>query len=76
DFVEIVEAGIVDQAFEPFLVQAFEAAIASLDQSPVQEGTQIKQVLLHYVAVLTQSIQELQGFVGVFEQEYGKRFEA
>lgn len=60
DFVEIVEAEIVDQTFEPFLVQAFEAAIASFDQSRVQEGTQIKQVLLDYVAVLTQSIQELQ----------------
>ena len=68
DFVEIVEAEIADQTFEPFLVQAFEAAIASLDQSRVQEGTQIKQVLLDYVAVLTQSIQELQAFVGVFEQ--------
>ena len=76
DFVEIVEAEIVDQTFEPFLVQAFEAAIASLDQSRVQEGTQIKQVLLDYVAVLTQSIQELQAFVGVFEQEYRQRFEA
>ncbi len=43
-FVEIVEAEIVDQTFEPFLVQAFEATIASLDQSRVQEGTQIKQV--------------------------------
>lgn len=62
DFVEIVEAEIVDQTFEPFLVQAFEAAIASLDQSRVQEGTQIKQVL--------------QAFVGVFEQEYRQRFEA
>ncbi|EGO6706243.1 YicC family protein [Enterococcus faecalis] len=76
DFVEIVEAEIADQTFEPFLVQAFEAAIASLDQSRVQEGTQIKQVLLDYVAVLTQSIQELQAFVGVFEQEYRQRFEA
>ncbi|HAP4439691.1 TPA: YicC family protein [Enterococcus faecalis] len=76
DFVEIVEAEIVDQTFEPFLVQSFEAAIASLDQSRVQEGTQIKQVLLDYVAVLTQSIQELQAFVGVFEQEYRQRFEA
>lgn len=76
DFVEIVEAEIVDQTFEPFLVQAFEAAIASLDQSRVQEGTQIKQVLLDYVAVLTQSIQELQAFVVVFEQEYRQRFEA
>ena len=76
DFVEIVEAEIVDKKFEPFLVQAFEAAIASLDQSRVQEGTQIKQVLLDYVAVLTQSIQELQAFVGVFEQEYRQRFEA
>ena len=76
DFVEIVEAEIVDQTFEPFLVQAFEAAIVSLDQSRVQEGTQIKQVLLDYVAVLTQSIQELQAFVGVFEQEYRQRFEA
>jgi hypothetical protein len=37
--VQIVEAEIVDQTFEPFLVQAFEAAIASLDQSRVQEGT-------------------------------------
>ena len=68
DFVEIVEAEIVDQTFEPFLVQAFEAAIASLDQSRVQEGTQIKQVLLDYVAVLTQSIQELQAFVGVLNK--------
>ncbi|WP_250856633.1 YicC/YloC family endoribonuclease [Enterococcus faecalis] len=68
DFVEIVEAEIVDQTFE--------AAIVSLDQSRVQEGTQIKQVLLDYVAVLTQSIQELQAFVGVFEQEYRQRFEA
>jgi len=76
DFVEIVEAEIADQTFEPFLVQAFEAAIASLDQSRVQEGTQIKQILLDYVAVLTQSIQELQAFVGVFEQEYRQRFEA
>ncbi|EOB3480969.1 YicC/YloC family endoribonuclease [Enterococcus faecalis] len=76
DFVEIVESEIADQTFEPFLVQAFEAAIASLDQSRVQEGTQIKQVLLDYVAVLTQSIQELQAFVGVFEQEYRQRFEA
>ena len=76
DFVEIVEAEIVDQTFEPFLVQAFEAAITSLDQSRVQEGTQIKQVLLDYVAVLTQSIQELQAFVVVFEQEYRQRFEA
>ncbi|MGC3858550.1 endoribonuclease YicC domain-containing protein, partial [Enterococcus faecalis] len=42
----------------------------------VQEGTQFKQVLLDYEGVLTQSIQELQAFVGVVEQEYRQRFEA
>ncbi|MGH2233650.1 YicC/YloC family endoribonuclease, partial [Enterococcus faecalis] len=52
DFGEIVEAEIVVQTFEPFLVQEFEAAMVSLVQSRGQEGTQIKQVLLDYVAVL------------------------
>lgn len=37
DFVEIVEAEIVDQTFEPFLVQAFEAAIASLTKAVCKE---------------------------------------
>ena len=46
DFVEIVEAEIVDQTFEPFLVQAFEAAIASLDQSRVQKERKLNKSCL------------------------------
>lgn len=76
DYVEIVESQEVDESFGSLILTAVEQALAEIDQSRLQEGQKIQQVLLEYSQEVSDLVENLGQFTEVYEKEFREKFEA
>lgn len=76
DYVEVTEKQEVDETFSNLVLATVEKAIMRINQSRLQEGEKIQQVLTTYSEDFTDLVEELNEFVDVFEKEYREKFEA
>lgn len=75
DYVEIIESQEMDESFEPLLLNVVEQAVAKINQSRLQEGQKIQQVLLDYSQEVTELVKKLTQFTAIYEKEFREKFE-
>ncbi|MFD2307635.1 YicC/YloC family endoribonuclease [Enterococcus termitis] len=76
DYVEVTEKQEADEAFGALVLGIVKQAVEKVDASRLQEGQQIQQVLTVYGEEFTALVEQLSGFVDIYEQEYREKFEA
>lgn len=75
DYVEVIEGHETDEAFGELVIETVMKAVEKINQSRLQEGEKIQQLLLNYSHDFMQLVTELAAFVDVYEKEYQERFE-
>ncbi|MHC5228515.1 YicC/YloC family endoribonuclease [Enterococcus sp. LJL99] len=76
DYVEIVESQEVDESFSSLILETVEQAVAKINQSRLQEGQKIQQVLLEYSQEVSDLVENLGRFTEFYEKEFREKFEA
>lgn len=76
DYVEVTEKQEADEAFGALVLEVVKQAVEKVDASRLQEGQQIQQILTGYGQEFIKLVQELTGFVDVYEKDYREKFEA
>jgi uncharacterized protein (TIGR00255 family) len=76
DYVEVTEKQEADETFGALVLGIVKQAVEKVDASRLQEGQQIQQVLTVYGEEFTALVEQLSGFVDIYEQEYREKFEA
>lgn len=76
DYVEIIEKNDTDESLGVFVVEVVKQAIDRIDQSRLQEGKKIQEVLLAYLQEIHVLVNDLASFTIVYEKEFREKFES
>lgn len=76
DYVEVTEKQEADELFGQMVLDNVEKAVQKIDASRLAEGEKIQQLLRAYSQDFIGLVNELSGFVTVYEQDYHDKFEA
>lgn len=76
DYVEVTEKQDVDESFGQLVLDIVQKAVIKIDASRSAEGEKIQQVLTVYSQDFIGLVNDLSGFVTVYEQDYRDKFEA
>ncbi|WP_086315066.1 hypothetical protein A5821_002573 [Enterococcus sp. 7F3_DIV0205] len=76
DYVEVTEKQEADETFGLLILESVKKAVERIDASRLQEGRKIQQVLTVYSQDFTDLVNELTGFVEIYEKDYQEKFEA
>ncbi|MGM0126229.1 hypothetical protein IGI37_003658 [Enterococcus sp. AZ194] len=75
EYVEIQEETKEDSLLELLVKETLVASLHSIEQSRIQEGQMIQTVLENYRQDFSKLVEELNGFVAVYETDYREKFE-
>ncbi|MGX7245104.1 YicC/YloC family endoribonuclease [Enterococcus quebecensis] len=75
DYVEVTEKQEVDDTFGTLVLETVKKAVERIDASRLQEGQKIQQVLTTYGCDFNNLVNELTGFVAIYEKDYREKFE-
>ncbi|MDA9471232.1 YicC/YloC family endoribonuclease [Enterococcus sp. 5H] len=76
DYVEVTEKQESDENFGQIILDVVKKAVLKIDASRLAEGEKIQQVLATYSQDFIGLVNDLSGFVTVYEQDYRDKFEA
>ena len=75
DYVEVIESKEPDEDLEQVLLHTVEVAIDKADNSRLQEGEKIQQVLADYAQEFSTLVSTLATFTELYEEDYKEKFE-
>lgn len=76
DYIEVTEKQEADESFGQIVLDVVKKAVLKIDASRLAEGEKIQQVLATYSQDFIGLVNDLSGFVTVYEQDYRDKFEA
>lgn len=75
DYVEVTEKQDTDETFGWLLLDVVKKAMERIDVSRLQEGQKIQQILTMYSQEFIDLVNELTGFVTIYEKDYREKIE-